>query len=285
MSETAAPEKEHAEKPEPPKLLEGGQLVDHRDGRDVVLKLRGVRTQFGENVIHDDLDFDVFRGEIVGLVGGSGTGKSVLLRTIIGLNRHTKGSVEMLGVDTATLQGQAERDMQARTGVQFQDGALFSSLSVTENIIVPVREHVGLEEQMMRDIAALKVAMVGLPPDAGDKKPSELSGGMRKRASLARALALDPDLLFLDEPTAGLDPIGAAHYDELVKGLNKSLGVTILMVTHDLDSLYAVCDRIAVLLDKRVVVGTIDELLRFDHPWVQEYFRGPRGRAAARQQE
>jgi phospholipid/cholesterol/gamma-HCH transport system ATP-binding protein len=240
-----------------------------------------VRTQFGDNIIHDNLDFDVFRGEIVGLVGGSGTGKSVLLRTIIGLNRHTKGTIEMLGVDTATLHGKEERAMQARTGVQFQDGALFSSLSVTENIIVPVREHVGLEEQTMRDIAALKVAMVGLPADAGDKKPSELSGGMRKRASLARALALDPDVLFLDEPTAGLDPIGAAHYDELVKGLNKSLGVTILMVTHDLDSLYAACDRIAVLLDKRVVVGTIDELLEFDHPWVQEYFHGPRGRAAA----
>jgi phospholipid/cholesterol/gamma-HCH transport system ATP-binding protein len=281
MADTAAPAKEHAEKPVPPKLLEGGQLVDHGDGRDVVLKLRGVRTQFGDNIIHDNLDFDVFRGEIVGLVGGSGTGKSVLLRTIIGLNGHTKGTIEMLGVDTDTLHGQAERNMQSRTGVQFQDGALFSSLSVTENIIVPIREHIGLDEQTMRDIAALKVAMVGLPPDAGDKKPSELSGGMRKRASLARALALDPDVLFLDEPTAGLDPIGAAHYDELVKGLNKSLGVTILMVTHDLDSLYAACDRIAVLLDKRVVVGTIDELLEFDHPWVQEYFRGPRGRAAA----
>jgi phospholipid/cholesterol/gamma-HCH transport system ATP-binding protein len=281
MADTAAPAKDHAEKPAPPKLFEGGQLVDHSDGRDVVLKLRGVRTQFGDNIIHDNLDFDVFRGEIVGLVGGSGTGKSVLLRTIIGLNRHTKGTIEMLGVDTATLHGKEERAMQARTGVQFQDGALFSSLSVTENIIVPVREHVGLEEQTMRDIAALKVAMVGLPPDAGDKKPSELSGGMRKRASLARALALDPDVLFLDEPTAGLDPIGAAHYDELVKDLNKSLGVTILMVTHDLDSLYAACDRIAVLLDKRVVVGTIDELLEFDHPWVQEYFHGPRGRAAA----
>jgi len=285
MADTIAPAKERAENPAPPKLLEGGQLVDHRDGRDVVLKLRGVRTQFGDNIIHDNLDFDVFRGEIVGLVGGSGTGKSVLLRTIIGLNRYTQGTVEMLGVDISTLHGQAERSMQARTGVQFQDGALFSSLSVTENIIVPIREHVGLEEQTMRDIAALKVAMVGLPADAGEKKPSELSGGMRKRASLARALALDPDVLFLDEPTAGLDPIGATHYDELVKGLNESLGVTILMVTHDLDSLYAACDRVAVLLDKRVVVGTIEELLKFDHPWVHEYFRGPRGRAAARQQE
>ena len=284
MAEAAAETKQPADKPATPKLLEGGQLVEHRCGRDVVLRLRGVRTQFGDNIIHDNLDFDVFKGEIIGLVGGSGTGKSVLLRTIIGLNGHTRGTIELLGVDTATLHGQAERQLQARTGVQFQDGALFSSLSVTENIVVPIREHVGLDEQTMRDIAALKVAMVGLRPDTGDKKPSELSGGMRKRASLARALALDPELLFLDEPTAGLDPIGAAHYDELVKGLSRSLGLTILMVTHDLDSLYAVCDRIAVLLDKRVVVGTMEELLVYDHPWVREYFHGPRGRAARQEQ-
>jgi phospholipid/cholesterol/gamma-HCH transport system ATP-binding protein len=259
----------------------GGQLVDHRDGRDVVLKLRDVRTQFGDNIIHDNLDFDVFRGEIVGLVGGSGTGKSVLLRTIIGLNQASRGSIELLGVDTRSVHGKAERGLQARTGVQFQDGALFSSLSVTENIVVPIREHAGLEEETMREIAALKVALVGLPADTGDKRPSELSGGMRKRASLARALALDPEMLFLDEPTAGLDPIGASHYDELVKGLSRSLGLTVLMVTHDLDSLFAVCDRIAVLLDKRVVAGTMEEMLAYDHPWVREYFHGPRGRAAA----
>ena len=285
MAEAATETKPPEDKPAAPKLFEGGQLVDHRDGREVVLRLRGVRTQFGDNIIHNNLDLDVFKGEIIGLVGGSGTGKSVLLRTIIGLNQHTQGTIELLGVDTSGVHGQAERALQARTGVQFQDGALFSSLSVTDNIIVPIREHVGLDEPMMRDIAALKIALVGLPPDTGDKKPSELSGGMRKRASLARALALDPELLFLDEPTAGLDPIGAAHYDELVKGLSKSLGLSILMVTHDLDSLYAVCDRIAVLLDKRVVVGTIDELLAYDHPWVQEYFRGPRGRAAAPRKE
>lgn len=261
-------------------MAEGGQLVDHRDGRDVVLRLRGVRTQFGDNVIHDHLDFDVFRGEIVGLVGGSGTGKSVLLRTIIGLNGAREGTIEMLGVDTRSLHGRAKREMLAHTGVQFQDGALFSSLSVTENIIVPIREHAELEDETMREVAALKIALVGLPADSGEKKPSELSGGMRKRASLARALALDPELLFLDEPTAGLDPIGAAHYDELVKGLCKSLGVTVLMVTHDLDSLNAICDRIAVLLDKRVVVGTMKELLAYEHPWVREYFHGPRGRAA-----
>jgi phospholipid/cholesterol/gamma-HCH transport system ATP-binding protein len=261
-------------------MAEGGQLVDHRDGRDIVLRLRGVRTQFGDNVVHDRLDFDLFRGEIVGLVGGSGSGKSVLLRTILGLNPARRGQIEMLGVDRGGLYGKAERALQARTGVQFQDGALFSSLSVAENIIVPIREHAGLEEEMMREIAALKIALVGLPPDTGEKRPSELSGGMRKRASLARALALDPELLFLDEPTAGLDPIGAAHYDELVRGLQRSLGLSILMVTHDLDSLNAVCDRIAVLLDKRVVVGTMAELLEYDHPWVKEYFHGPRGRAA-----
>jgi len=261
-------------------MAEGGQLVDHRDGRDVVLRLRGVRTQFGDHVIHDHLDFDVFRGEIVGLVGGSGTGKSVLLRTIIGLNEAREGTIEMLGVDTRSLRGRAKREMLARSGVQFQDGALFSSLSVTENIVVPIREHAELEDETMREIAALKIALVGLPADTGEKKPSELSGGMRKRASLARALALDPELLFLDEPTAGLDPIGASHYDELVKGLCRSLGLTVLMVTHDLDSLNAICDRIAVLLDKRVVVGTMKELLAYDHPWVREYFHGPRGRAA-----
>jgi phospholipid/cholesterol/gamma-HCH transport system ATP-binding protein len=265
-------------------LAEGGQLVDHRDGREAVLKLRGVRTQFGDHVIHNHLDFDLFRGEVVGLVGGSGSGKSVLLRTIIGLNPARRGRIEVLGVDTRGLHGKSERTLQSRTGVQFQDGALFSSLTVAENIIVPIREHAALDEEMMRAIAALKVALVGLPPDTGDKKPSELSGGMRKRASLARALALDPELLFLDEPTAGLDPIGASHYDELIKQLRQSLGLSVLMVTHDLDSLYAVCDRVAVLLDKRVVAGTIDELLEYDHPWVQEYFRGPRGRAAARQE-
>jgi phospholipid/cholesterol/gamma-HCH transport system ATP-binding protein len=258
----------------------GGQLVDHRDGREIVLHLRDVRTQFGDNVVHDRLDLDVFRGEIIGLVGGSGTGKSVLLRTILGLNGARRGRIEILGVDTRSLHGKAERILQSRTGVQFQDGALFSSLTVAENIIVPIREHAGLDEETMRAIAALKIALVGLPHDTGEKRPSELSGGMRKRASLARALALDPELLFLDEPTAGLDPIGAAHYDELVKGLRESLGLTILMVTHDLDSLYAVCDRIAVLLDKRVVVGTMEELLAYDHPWVREYFHGPRGRAA-----
>jgi phospholipid/cholesterol/gamma-HCH transport system ATP-binding protein len=262
-------------------MADGGQINDHRDGRDVVLKLRDVRTQFGDNVIHDKLDFDAFRGEIVGLVGGSGTGKSVLLRTIVGLNQARRGTIEIMGINTRKVHGRAEHELLSHIGVQFQDGALFSSLSVAENIIVPIREHAALDEDSMRAIAALKIALVGLPADAGNKKPAELSGGMRKRASLARALALDPDVLFLDEPTAGLDPIGAAHYDVLVKNLRDSLGVTIVMVTHDLDSLYAACDRIAVLLDKRVVAGTMEEMLAYDHPWVREYFHGPRGRAAA----
>jgi len=265
------------------KTVEGGQLVDHSDGREVVLKLRDVRTQFGDHVVHDHLDLDVFRGEVIGLVGGSGTGKSVLLRTILGLNPLRAGKIEILGTNTRGVHGKAEQELLGHIGVQFQDGALFSSLTVADNIIVPIREHAELDEPLMQSIAALKIALVGLPPDTGDKKPSELSGGMRKRASLARALALDAELLFLDEPTAGLDPIGAAHYDELIGQLRQSLGLTVLMVTHDLDSLHAVCDRVAVLLDKRVVVGTMEEMLAYDHPWVREYFHGPRGRAALKQ--
>ena len=243
------------------------------------LRLAGIRKRFGATQALDGVDLEVAPGEIHALVGENGAGKSTLMKILSGVHAPDAGAMELEGRPYAPAGPLDAR--QAGIVMVNQELAIAPHLSVTENIIVPVREHVGLEEQTMRDIAALKVAMVGLPADAGDKKPSELSGGMRKRASLARALALDPDMLFLDEPTAGLDPIGAAHYDELVKGLNKSLGVTILMVTHDLDSLYAACDRIAVLLDKRVVVGTIDELLEFEHPWVQEYYHGPRGRAAA----
>ena len=268
-----------------PPTLEGGQIADHRDGRDVAIRVRDLKTQFGSNVIHEHLDFDAFKGEVVGLVGGSGTGKSVLLRAIIGLIQQREGSIEVLGTDTKGLYGEAERRLQRRWGVLFQDGALFSSLTVAENIIVPIREHAKLEEDTMREIAALKIALVGLPADAGDKKPAELSGGMRKRAALARALALDAEVLFLDEPTAGLDPISAAKFDELVRQLQQSLGLTVLMVTHDLDSLNAVCDRVAVLLDKRVVAGTMAELLVYEHPWIQEYFHGVRGRASRGEQE
>jgi phospholipid/cholesterol/gamma-HCH transport system ATP-binding protein len=268
----------------PGPLLEGGQIVDHRDGREVAIRVRGLRNQFGEQIVHDHLDFDVFRGEVCGLVGGSGAGKSVLLRTIIGLNQQHEGTIEILGTNTHGLHANALTKLQRRWGVLFQDGALFSSLTVAENIMVPVREHAGLDEKTLWEVAALKVAIAGLPPDAADKTPAELSGGMRKRAALARSLALDPELLFLDEPTAGLDPIGAGHFDQLIHSLQKNLGLTVLMVTHDLDSLITVCDRIAVLLDKRVVVGTIDELLKYDHPWVKDYFHGPRGRAARKEQ-
>jgi phospholipid/cholesterol/gamma-HCH transport system ATP-binding protein len=265
--------------PRPP-LAEGGQITDRRDGRDRVISLRGVRNKFGTTNIHRDLDFDVFRGEIVGLVGGSGTGKSVLLRTIIGLHKAKEGGIEILGRSKASL-GEAElADLQTRWGVLFQEGALFSFLTTAENIELPLRERARLPQAKLEELAALKIAMVGLPPDAAGKKPSELSGGMKKRVGLARALALDPELLFLDEPTAGLDPIGASAFDALIRQLQRGLGLTVLMVTHDLDTLGAICDRVAVLLDKRVVAGTMEELMAYDHPWVRDYFHGPRARAA-----
>jgi phospholipid/cholesterol/gamma-HCH transport system ATP-binding protein len=247
---------------------------------DPVIRVRGLRTQFGTQVVHDGLDLDVRRGEVLGVVGGSGSGKSVLLKVIIGLQAPTAGTVEVLGRDTSHL-GEAEwRALQARWGVLFQDGALFSSMTVAENVLVPMREHTHLPPDVMRDVARVKLGMTGLPPDSCSKYPAQLSGGMRKRAGLARALALDPEILFLDEPTAGLDPIGAAAFDELIGNLQRSLGLTVFMVTHDLDSLHAICDRIAVLVDRKIVVGTMEELLQHPHPWIREYFHGPRGRAA-----
>jgi phospholipid/cholesterol/gamma-HCH transport system ATP-binding protein len=246
----------------------------------LAISIHGLVTRFGEQTVHDGLDLDVRRGEVLGVVGGSGTGKSVLLRTIVGLNRPAAGRIEVLGQDTGGLGERAWRDLEARWGVLFQSGALFSSLTVAEYIMVPLKEHGHLPGRLMRELTALKVAMVGLPPDAGDKYPSQLSGGMKKRAGLARALALDPELLFLDEPTAGLDPIGAAAFDELIRSLQQSLGLTVFMVTHDLDSLSAICDRIAVLVDKRIKVDTMEHLLEDPHPWIRSYFHGPRGRAA-----
>jgi phospholipid/cholesterol/gamma-HCH transport system ATP-binding protein len=248
---------------------------------DVVIRLRGIRNQFGSHVVHDNLDLDIHRGEIVGIVGGSGTGKSVLLRTIVGLLRPAAGSVEVLGTDI--LNGtEAERQaVQRRWGVLFQDGALFSSLTVRENVEVPLEIASDAGPEARRALAELKVAMSGLPLNANEKYPSELSGGMRKRAGLARALALDPEIVFLDEPTAGLDPIGAADFDQLIAELRNALGLTVFMVTHDLDSLHAICDRIVVLAEKRVLAsGTIAELKSYDHPWVRDYFNGPRARAA-----
>ncbi|MDJ0944986.1 MAG: ABC transporter ATP-binding protein [Kiloniellales bacterium] len=246
----------------------------------LVIRVSGLRTQFGRQVIHDGLDFEVRRGEIMGIVGGSGTGKSVLLRTIIGLITPAAGRIEVLGRDLGALTDRERLEIQRRWGVLFQDGALFSSLTVGQNIAVPMKEHLALPPALSADLAALKIHMVGLPPEACGKYPSELSGGMRKRAGLARALSLDPDILFLDEPTAGLDPIGAANFDQLILDLRGALGLTVVMVTHDLDSLQTICDRIAVLVDKKIKVGTMAELMEDPHPWIQAYFRGPRGRAA-----
>lgn len=251
-----------------------------RDATDDVIRVAGVTTRFGDAVIHDGIDLTVRRGEVMGVVGGSGSGKSVLLREIIALHRPNAGRIELLGQDVHRL-GRAERDaLLARTGVLFQDGALFSALTVAENIMVPMREHLDYPESLMRELAALKITMVGLAPRAGALYPAELSGGMRKRAGLARALALDPEIVFLDEPTAGLDPVGAASFDALIKSLRRSLGITVYMITHDLDSLAGICDRIAVLLDRRIRVGTLDDHRADPHPWMRAYFRGPRARAA-----
>jgi phospholipid/cholesterol/gamma-HCH transport system ATP-binding protein len=250
--------------------------------REVVIRVRGLRNTFGDQVVHEDLDLEVRRGEILGVVGGSGTGKSVLMRSIIGLQTPDAGEIEVLGEsmldrDEAELQG-----IRKRWGILFQGAALFSTLTVAENVEVPLREfYPRIREKLLDEIAAYKIVMSGLSPDAGPKYPAELSGGMRKRAGIARALALDPELLFLDEPTAGLDPIGASAFDQLIAELKDRLDLTVLLITHDLDTLHAICDRVAVLADRKVIaVGTIPELLALDHEWIQEYFRGPRGRAA-----
>ena len=246
----------------------------------IAIRIQGLRTQFGQQVIHDNLDLEVRRGEILGIVGGSGTGKSVLLREMLGLMMPAAGKIDVLGHDLADMRRADWRRLRAREGVLFQDGALFSSLTVAQNVQAPMRERQSLQPSLLRELAALKIALAGLPPNSCDKFPAELSGGMRKRAGLARALALDPDLLFLDEPTAGLDPIGAAAFDRLIRGLQQSLGLTVVIVTHDLDSLGAICDRIAALVDKRAIVGTLSELRASVDPWLRDYFSGARGRAA-----
>jgi phospholipid/cholesterol/gamma-HCH transport system ATP-binding protein len=254
---------------------------------DPIIRVRGLKNSFGEQVVHDGLDLDVRRGEILGVVGGSGTGKSVLMRSIIGLQTPVEGEVEVLGEPFLGRDEDETIEIRKRWGVLFQGGALFSTLTVAENIQVPLKEfYPDLDPELLNEIASFKVVMTGLPAEAGPKYPAELSGGMKKRAGLARALALDPELLFLDEPTAGLDPIGAQRFDELTRSLRDTLGLTVFLITHDLDTLYAICDRVAVLADRKVIaVGTIPELLALDHPWIQDYFKGPRGRMAATAEE
>ncbi len=248
-----------------------------------VLSVRGLVKRFGNQVIFHDLDLDVQRGEVLGIVGASGQGKSVLLRCITGLETTDGGVIEVFERDTSGLTSAERLDMDARWGVLFQDGALFGAMTVLQNIQVPMREHLDLPERLRDELAMLKLALVGLPPEAACKYPSELSGGMRKRAGLARALALDPEIVFLDEPTSGLDPIGAADFDQLIRKLQRALGLTVYMVTHDLDSIFAVCDRVAVLADKKIVSTGTPSLLQAapSHPWIREYFCGPRARAVA----
>jgi len=254
---------------------------DELDKGKPVIEVKGLVSAFGDHVVHDNLDLTVLRGEVMGLVGGSGAGKSVLLNTIIGLRQPQAGSVKVFGQDLQRATSRRWTVIERRWGVLFQRGALFSNLTVQENVAAPMFEHTGLSRKEAYELADLKIALVGLGPEAGALKPAELSGGMIKRASLARALALDPELLFLDEPTSGLDPIGAAAFDELIKDLSDSLELTVFMITHDLDTLYTITDRVAVVADKRVVAtAPVRELERADHPWIREYFQGPRGRAA-----
>jgi phospholipid/cholesterol/gamma-HCH transport system ATP-binding protein len=248
---------------------------------EVVIRLRGISNRFGRQVVHDGLDMEVHRGEIFGIVGGSGSGKSVLLRTILGLQVPRAGSVEIGGRDLTRVHGRELRQVKRGYGVTFQHGALFSSLTVAENVELPLREALRLPDEVLAGLADLKVRLVGLPPDAGAKYPAQLSGGMVKRAALARALALDPPLLFLDEPTSGLDPIAANAFDELLLYLQASLRLTVVMVTHDLDSIHRTCNRVGVIVDRTMITDTLAGIVDNPHPWIQEYFRGPRGHLAA----
>ena len=259
------------------------QIVDEDelDERAPPIEVTGLVSRFGDHVIHDGLSLRVRRGEVLGVVGGSGAGKSVLLNTLIGLKIPDGGVVKIFGQDLDHASNAKWDAIERSWGVLFQRGALFSNLTVKENVAAPMQEHTNLPKRLISDLAELKIALVGLPPEAGALKPSELSGGMIKRAGLARALALDPQLLFLDEPTSGLDPISAGGFDELIADLSASLNLTVFMITHDLDSLYAICDRVAVIADKKVVAtGTVAQLEKSNHPWIKEYFLGPRGRAA-----
>ena len=246
-----------------------------------VIEVRRLRSVFGSQVVHENLDLDVFRGEVLGVIGGSGAGKSVLLRSIVGLKDPDGGLIKLFGTETTHLRAEQRQPIERRFGLMFQDGALFSSLTVLENVKVPLIEYFQLADDLVDEIALLKIRLTGLPADAARKYPGQLSGGMRKRAGLARALALDPEILFLDEPTSGLDPVGAAAFDELIATLKNALNLTVFLVTHDLDSLYAICDRVAVISDRRVVAeGRVGDVERDPDPWVRECFQGPRARGA-----
>lgn len=256
-------------------------MVNTTDKQAPVIRVEGLVNRFGSKSVHDDLDLTLERGEILGVVGGSGTGKSVLLRSIVGLKRPDAGRIEVLGERLDQLSDSERSRVERRFGVLFQQGALFSSLNLQENIALPLIEHAHLPREDAEYLARMKLALVGLSPDTALQYPQSLSGGMIKRAALARALALDPDILFLDEPTAGLDPIGAAAFDELLVTLRDALGFSVFLVTHDLDTLYAACDRVAVLSQKRVLVAdTLERVAATDDDWIQDYFNGPRGRAA-----
>jgi phospholipid/cholesterol/gamma-HCH transport system ATP-binding protein len=255
-------------------------VKDARTEREPIISVRGVVNRFGAQVVHDGVDLDVYAGEVLGIVGGSGSGKSVLLRTMLGLHRPNAGQVFVEGKDITAMPDVELLEVKRRYGVTFQHGALFSSLTVAENVQLPIREYFAASQEALEQLTELRLRMVGLPLDAGAKLPSQLSGGMIKRAALARALALDPTLLFLDEPTAGLDPISAAAFDELVLYLQRGLHLTVVMITHDLDTIVKTCDRVAVLVDRKIVVDTLDGIVRNEHPWIAEYFHGPRARAA-----
>jgi phospholipid/cholesterol/gamma-HCH transport system ATP-binding protein len=276
-NEQEAPDIALAQKPSP--LTRPANV---RPAAEIVIRVRDLVVGFSGDLVMRGLDLDVYRGEVLGFVGGSGTGKSVLTRTILGLIRKRSGSIEIFGADLDTLSPREYAAIERRIGVMFQQGALFSGLTVKQNVQVPMREHLQLSPRLSEELAMLKIELTGLDLDAANKYPSELSGGMTKRAALARALALDPELVFLDEPTSGLDPIGAAEFDELIATLQHTLGLTVFMVTHDLDSLYSICDRIAALADGKVVAeGPLSTLLASNHPWVRAYFHGKRGRLAS----
>jgi phospholipid/cholesterol/gamma-HCH transport system ATP-binding protein len=244
-----------------------------------LLEVRGVVNRFGAQVVHAGLDMQVYQGEVFGIIGGSGAGKSVLLRTILGLRRPNAGSVLFYGREVGSMSAAELHALKATYGVTFQEGALFSALDVLENVQLPMLEHLHVSERALDQLALLRVQLVGLPAEAASKYPSQLSGGMIKRAALARALALDPVLLFLDEPTSGLDPISAAAFDELVIYLQRELKLTVVMITHDLDTIYRTCSRVGVIVDGRMISDTLEGIVHNPHPWIQAYFPGPRARA------